>query len=74
MTKMASMPIYGKNLKNLLLWNKKADELETWYTASGTQVLPNLFNWSHWVDIDHFNDMVKFISYCFCMGECLYSI
>ena len=27
MTKMAAMPIYGKTLKNLLLWNQKADDL-----------------------------------------------
>ena len=43
MTKMASSPIYGKTFKNLLLWNQEADDLETRYTASGTQVLPNLF-------------------------------
>ena len=47
MTKMAAMPIYGKNL---LLWNKKADDLETWYAASGVRVLwnddPGLTNWS----------------------------
>ena len=31
MTKMAAMPIYGKNLKkNLLLQNPKVDDLETW--------------------------------------------
>ena len=36
MTKMATMPIYGKNLKNLLLRNQKADDLETWYAASST--------------------------------------
>ena len=30
-TKMATMPIYGKIL---LLWNLKADDLETWYAAS----------------------------------------
>ena len=34
MTKMASMPIYGKKLKHLLLRNHKADDLETWYAAS----------------------------------------
>ena len=43
MTKMATMPIYGKNLKNLLLRNQKADDLETWYAASGVQVLPCSF-------------------------------
>ena len=44
MTKMAAMPIYGKNHKNLLLQNqKKADE--TWYAALGAQVLLSLFKW-----------------------------
>ena len=39
MTKVATMPIYGKNL-----WNQKADDhLETWYAASGPWVLPSLF-------------------------------
>ena len=28
MTKMAAMPIYGKNSKNLLLWNQTADDLK----------------------------------------------
>ena len=43
MTKMAVMPIYGKNLKNLLLWNQTADDFEIWYASSGAQVLPTLF-------------------------------
>ena len=34
-TKMAAMPIYGKNLKNLLQ-NQKSYDLETWHVASGT--------------------------------------
>ena len=42
MTKMATMPIYGKSLKNLPR-NQKADDLETWYAASGAQVLGSLF-------------------------------
>ena len=34
MTKMAAMPIYGKNLKkNLLLQNQLTNDLETWYVA-----------------------------------------
>ena len=32
MTKMATMPIYGKNL-NLVLGNQKAYDLETWFVA-----------------------------------------
>ena len=43
MTKMATMPIYGKNLKNLLLQKQRADDLETLYAASGARVLPSLF-------------------------------
>ena len=43
MTKMAAMLIYiNKTLKNLLLWNRKADDLETWYASSGARVLPSL--------------------------------
>ena len=43
MTKMATMPRCGKNLKKNLLQNQKADDLESWYVASGARVLPNLF-------------------------------
>ena len=43
MTKMVTMLIYGKNLKKFLLWNQKADDLETWYGALAAQVLPSLF-------------------------------
>ena len=42
MTKMAAMPIYGKNLKNLLLQNQKPYDLETLHVASRTQALQNL--------------------------------
>ena len=43
MTKMADMPIYGKNVKNLLLQNHKTYDLETWHVASGTQALQSLY-------------------------------
>ena len=33
-----------KTFKNLLLWNQKADDVETWYAVMLTQVLPNLSN------------------------------
>ena len=38
MTKMAAMPIYGKNLK-------KSYDLETWHVALGTQALQSLYKW-----------------------------
>ena len=59
MTNMV-MPIYGKNLKNLLLWNQKADDLESCYVASGAQVLPRLFQLWPWADLDLFYSKVKF--------------
>ena len=69
MTNMAIIPIYGKTLKKLLLWNQKADDLESWYVASGAGVLPSLFKWWLWVDTDVFYGMVKFGPLCFCMGK-----
>ena len=39
-----TMPIYGEKLKNLQ--KQEADDLETWYTASGTRVLP-MFSYGH---------------------------
>ena len=42
MTKIAAMPIYGKNLKNLLQ-NQKSYDLETWHVVSGTQALQRLY-------------------------------
>ena len=69
MTKMATIPIYGKTLKNLLLWNQKADDLETWYAASGAWVLSNLFKWWPWVDLDLFYGKVKFVPLCFHVVE-----
>ena len=38
-TKMAAMPIYGKNLKKDLRRNQNADDFETWYAARGPMLL-----------------------------------
>ena len=43
MTEMAAMSIYGKNLKNLLLQNRRSYDFETWHATSGTQVLQSLY-------------------------------
>ena len=69
MTKMAAMPIYGKNLKKSSLRNQKADDLESWYAALGTQVLPNIFKWWPWDDLDLFYGKVKFGPLCFCIEK-----
>ena len=42
MTKMAAMPIYGKNPLDLLLRNQKAEDLGAWYVALGVLGLPSL--------------------------------
>ena len=68
MTKIATIPIYGKNLK-LLLRNQKADGLKTWYAALGAWILPRLLKWWPWVDLDLFYGKVKFGPLCFCMGK-----
>ena len=44
MTKMAAMPIYGRNLKNRLLRNQNADRFESLCAASSAQVLPSCSN------------------------------
>ena len=46
-------PYMVKTLKNLL-WNQKTDDLETWYAAWSARVLPSLFKWWPWFDLDLF--------------------
>ena len=62
---MAAMPMYGKNLKNILLQNQLTDGLETWGVASSIQVLQRYLNY----DLDPFYAYVKFGHYGFCMGK-----
>ena len=69
MTNMATMPIYGKTLKNLLLQKQQADDVENWYVALSMQVLPRLFKLWPWVDLDLFYVKVKFGHIGFCMGK-----
>ena len=62
-------PYMVKNFKSLLCWNRQANDLETWYTASSTRVLPSLFKWCPRFDLDLFYGKVKFGPLCFCMGK-----
>ena len=63
------LPYMVKTLKNLLLWNPKADDIETWYASWGARVLPNWIKWWPWVDLDLFYGKVKFGPLCFCRGK-----
>ena len=49
-----------KTLKIFVSRTRKADSLETWYAASGAQILPSLFKWWPWVNLDLFYSKVKF--------------
>ena len=69
MTKIAAMPVYGKNLKNPFLRNQKADNLETWCAALCAQVPSHLFKWWPWIVLDLFYCKVKFGPLCLCMGK-----
>ena len=60
-TKMAAMPIYGKNpSKNLPLRNWWTDFHKTWYVALVTPAHHSLFKWWPRVDLDLFYGKVKF--------------
>ena len=43
MTKMAAMPIYGKNPSKIFFSRTRADFHETWYVASGTPAHHSLY-------------------------------
>ena len=61
---MTAMPMYRKNLKNLLQ-SQLTDGLETWGVASSIQVLQKYLNY----DLDPLYANVKFGHYVFCMGK-----
>ena len=64
MTKMAAMPIYGKNLKqNLLLRNQRADDLECWYASLGAPVRPSLLKRLFYFTARSFGPL------CLCLGK-----
>ena len=43
LTKMAAMPIYGKNMNHSSSLEPKSNGLESLYAASSAQVLPSIF-------------------------------
>ena len=56
----APCPYMVNTFKNLLLQNQLTDGLGTWYVALGTWVLPRMFKWWPWVDLDYFYGKVKY--------------
>ena len=72
MAKMAAMPIYGKNLKqNLLFQNPKVDDLETWYAALGARVLSqDSSNDDPGLTLTYFTAMSNLVPYAFVWEKC----
>ena len=62
MTRMAAMPIYGKNLKNL---SSSLDDLESGYAASCTRVLPGCSNDDHGLTLTYFSARSNLVPYAF---------
>ena len=65
MTNMVAMPIYGKNLKNLLLQNQQTNDLETWYVASCMKVLPKFLNYDPGLTMTHFTPRSNLVTKTF---------
>ena len=53
-------PYMVETFKNLLLQNQLTDGLGTLYVALGTWVLPRMFKWWPWVDLDLFYSKIKY--------------
>ena len=62
MTKMAAMPIYGKNL---LLQNQTSYDLEIWHVALGTQALQSFYKWWPWLTLIYFMARSNLVPYAF---------
>ena len=58
-----------KSLKNLVR-NQKACDLETWYVASGTRVLPSVFNNDPGLTVTYFTARSNLVSYDFVCEKC----
>ena len=70
MTKVAATPIYVNSLKNLLLRNQKADDLESRYVALGARVLPSLFsNGDPELTLTYFTARSNLVPYGFVWGK-----
>ena len=63
---IAAMPIYG--LKNLLLQNQTANDLETWFAASGAKYYQVCSNDDPWLILTYFRQG-QIWSLCFCMRK-----
>ena len=54
-----------KTLKNLLLRNQKADDIEAWYAPLGARVLPSYLNDDPWLILTYFTARSNFVPYAY---------
>ena len=64
MTKVPPCPYMVKIFKTLL-WNRKADDLETWNAASSTQHYQICSNYSPGLTLPYFTTMSNLVPYAF---------
>ena len=69
MTKMAAMPIYGKNLKNLLLQNQKSYYLKTWHVASALKLYQVYINDDPGLTLTYFTARSNLVTKVFSIGK-----
>ena len=69
MTKMATMPIFDKNLKNLLQ-NQKSYDLGTWHVSLRTQSLQSCLNDDPWLTLTYFTTRSNWVICTFKWGNC----
>ena len=65
MTKMAAMPIYGKNLKNLLLWNQKTMTLKLGMQHRVLEYYKVCSNDGPWLTLTYFTIRSNLVPYAF---------
>ena len=54
-----------KTLKNLLLWNQKANDLKTWYATFGARVYQICSNGDRVLTLTYFTARSNFVPYAF---------
>ena len=66
-------PYMVKTFKNLLLWNHKADDLETWYAALVLKYYQMCSNDDPELTLTYFTARSNLVPFVCCMGKCLSS-
>ena len=66
MTKMAAMPIYGKDFNKS---SSMADDLGTWYAASSARIIPSLLKDDPELTLTYFTARSNLVPYAFVLEK-----